>query len=68
MAILTLKSCMPVLTGNEWRIRVRVVTDDPTPLREVFYGVGARYSLAQAQTFAQNKLKEYCRHGQIEEK
>ena len=65
MSIIKLKSCMPVLAGNEWRVRVRVVTDDPVPLREVFFGIGAGYSLAQAQVYAQNKLAEYCWHGQI---
>lgn len=65
MAIIKLKSCMPVLAGNEWRVRVRVITDDPTPLREVFFGIGAGYTLQQAQVYAQNKLAEYCRHGQI---
>ena len=65
MTILKLKSCMPVLSGNEWRIRVRVITNEPIPLREIFYGIGAGYTLHQAQVYAQNKLAEYCWHGTV---
>jgi hypothetical protein len=61
--LIKIKSVMPVLAGNEWRIRGRFVTDGPCPVREVFYGVGAKYSLAQAQVYAQNKMRDIAHHG-----
>jgi len=60
-----IKSIVPVQVGNEWRIRARYITDDPTPEREIFYGAGAGYTMHQAQVYASNLRRDTLRHGVI---
>lgn len=62
--LIRIKSITPVLAGNEWRIRGRFITDDPIPLRECFYGVGAGYTMHQAQVYADNLRKAIAYHGE----
>jgi hypothetical protein len=62
--LIKIKSIMPVLADNEWRIRGRFITDDPSPLREVFYGIGAGYTMHQAQLFSDNLRRDVSRHGE----
>ena len=55
---------MPVLAGNEWRIRGRYITSDPIPERECIYGIGAGYTMHQAQVYAENLRRDISRHGE----
>lgn len=64
--LIRIKSLEPVLSGNEWRIRGRFITDEPCPEREVFYGVGAGYTLHQAQVYADSKRRDIANHGESE--
>ncbi len=62
--LIRIKSVMPVLAGNEWRIRGRFITDDPSPLRECIYGIGAGYTMHQAQVYADNLRRDIINHGE----
>ena len=52
-----IKSVIPMLRNNEWLIRVR------TTEREIMFGEGARYTLHQAQTYADSVRRDIARHG-----
>lgn len=53
-----IKSCMPVFNGREWVARTRT-----TGGREVFSGIGARYTLHQCQTYCDSIRRDAARHG-----
>jgi len=63
MAIIKIKSIQPVQAGSEWRIRVRMVTNDPTTYREQFRGIGAGYTMHQAQVMADSIRRDISNHG-----
>ena len=55
----TLKSVFPVLNQKHgWIVRVRTQSG-----REVFLGMGARYTMAQAQVYADSIRRDAARHG-----
>ena len=58
----TLKSVEPVLQQNEWVVRVREKDDALPSLKfERFEGIGARYTLHQAQVYAASIRRDYAR-------
>ena len=56
----TLKSVEPVLRGNEWVVRVREKDSAMPALKiERFNGIGAKYTMHQAQIYADSIRRDY---------
>lgn len=53
-----IKSVEPVHQSGGWVVRVRTAIG-----REVFLGIGAGYTLAQAQVYADSVRRDAARHG-----
>lgn len=54
----SLKSVTPVLNNAGWAARVRTIMG-----REVFIGIGAKYTMHQAQMLCDTIRRDAARHG-----
>ena len=52
----TIKSVMPVLRSNEWQVRIRMASG-----AEAFKGLGARYTMHQAQMYSDSIRRDLAR-------
>ncbi len=60
----SIKSCQPINAGKEWRVRLRLPAQaGESSGREIIAGIGAGYTMHQAQIYADSIRRDYLLHG-----